>query len=220
MALVANTTLVLLALLMGIRVLRQYAARGRAHSLWYGVGLLLTAAAATPEVVRELTGGLPTTLWWLYWCAASATVGFLAVGTAYLLSANIGRWSLIAVLILTGAVVMATVLTAGPSPAVLSDATFAKAPTGWIKAPFLIQNIAGSLMILAGAAISFLKTRSWYNVWIALGTLLFAAGGASAGLLKYSSLFYFTQTAGIVVLYLGVTGSARPRLEQAKALAN
>lgn len=219
MALVANITLVLLSLLMGIRILRQYAARRRAHSLWYGVGLILTAAAATPEVVRELAGVLPTPLWWLYWCAASATVGFLAVGTAYLLSPGFGRISLIAVCILTAAVALATVLTAGSGPAELTDAVFSKAPTGWIKAPFLIQNIAGSLVILVGAAISFLRTRGWYNVWIALGTLLFAAGGASAGLLKYSSLFYFTQTAGILVLYVGVTGSAKPRVSQSQAQA-
>lgn len=219
MALVANITLVLLSMLMGIRILRLYAVRRRAHSLWYGVGLILTAIAATPEVVRELTNALPTPLWWLYWSAASATVGFLAAGTAYLLSPRIGQVTLIAVCILSVGVVLATVLTAGPSPAELTDAVFAKAPTGWIKAPFLIQNIAGSLVILTGAAVSFLRTRAWYNVWIVLGTLLFAAGGTSAGLLKYSSLFYFTQTAGILVLYLGVTESAKPRVSQTQARA-
>lgn len=213
MALIANIVLVVLALLLGIRLLWQYKARPRPHTLWYAVGLILTAAAATPELYFELTGRIPTGLWWLYWSTASSLVGFLSVGTAYLLSRKVGHATLGAMVALTLWVVAATVLTAGPGPEPV-EGIFQKAPTAAIKVPFLLQNIGGSLIILLGAAISFIKTRGVYAILIALGTLVFASGGAAAGLMEYSQLFAFTQTAGILLLYAGVSLSLRPRKPQ------
>lgn len=212
MAVVANTTLVVLALVLGVRLLTQFRVRRRPASLWYGVGLLLTASAAFPEVWYALTQTVPVALWWLYWSSASATVGFLAVGTGYLLSPRFGRACLASAALLTLAVVVATVLTGGSGPAEGATEFFAKAPTVPIKIPFLVQNILGSLVILIGATISYLRTRGLYNIWIALGTLVFAAGGASAGLINYSQVFYFTQTAGILLLYAGVTMAGRSRI--------
>lgn len=210
MALVANATLVILSLLMGLRLLRQYSARPKNHTLWYAVGLLLAALAATPDLYRAITDGLPTLLWWLYWIAAASLVGFLAVGTAYLISPAWGKAALITASVLVACLVVATVATAGPAPAVFTETTFNKAPNGWIKAPFLILNIAGSLLILGGALWTFIKIRTWFAIWIALGTMIFAAGGASAGLLTFPGAFYFTQTAGIILLYLGISLSIAP----------
>ncbi|HWI64126.1 MAG TPA: hypothetical protein VNT75_19995 [Symbiobacteriaceae bacterium] len=210
-ALVANGLLVILSLVMGIRLLRQYAARARAHTLWYAVGLLLTAAAALPELYVKLTGGLVTPLWWLYWIAASTLVGCLAVGTAYLLSPTWGKVTLTAVAVLAAWLAVATIATAGPAPAGFTEATLSKAPNAIIKAPFLIQNIAGALLILGGALWSFYRTRSVYALFIAFGTMVFSAGGAAAGLLKFPGVFYLTQTAGIILLYAGVTQSGAPR---------
>lgn len=215
MALLANVILVTLSLLMGIRLLRQYRLRPRQHSLWYAVGLMLTAVAAIPELYFETMGALPTVLWWLYWSAASTTVGFLAVGTAFLIGPRAGKGALLATCLLTAAVVIATLLTAGPAPASFAVSHLHKAPTGAVKLPFVLQSALGSLVIFGGAAWSWWRNRGWYNVWIALGTLIFAAGGASAGLLKYSQIFYFTQTGGIVLLYLGVSMSTRPRARAA-----
>jgi hypothetical protein len=218
MALVANITLVVLSLLMGLRLLRQYTTRPKSHTLWYAVGLLLTALASTPEVYRGLTGSLPTVLWWVYWIAASALVGFLAVGTAYMIAPTWGKVALIAATALTAWLIIATVTSAGPAPAVFTETTFAKAPNWIVKLPFLIQDIAGAMFILGGALWTFYKIRSWFAVWIGLGTCLFAAGGASAGLLKFSELFYFTQTAGIIVLYLGISMSIAPKAVKPTAL--
>lgn len=211
MAVVANTTLIVLALILGVRLLGQFRVRRRQTSLWYGIGLLLTATAAFPEVWYGLTGTVPTVLWWLYWCSASATVGLLAVGTGYLLSPGFGRLCLAAAVLLSAAVVVTTLFTAGPGPQEGASDFFARAPTVAVKIPFLIQNILGSLVILAGAAISYVRTRGLYNIWIALGTLVFAGGGASTGLINYSQIFYFTQTAGILLLYTGVAMAGKGR---------
>lgn len=211
-ALVANSLLVALSLAMGVRLLRQNAARPRAHTLWYAVGLLLTAVAAAPELCIKLADGLVTPLWWLYWVAASSLVGFLAVGTAYLIGPRWGKVSLVVVCLLTAWLAVMTVATAGPAPALVTEVTLSKAPNGMIKLPFLLQNIAGALLILGGALWSFYKTRGVSNLFIALGTMVFSAGGAAAGILKFPGVFYLTQTAGIILLYAGVTqaGARRP----------
>lgn len=217
MALVANITLVALSLLMGLRLLQQYRGRPHPHTLWYGVGLVLAAVASFPEVFRGITGSLPTFLWWTYWVAASALVGYLSVGTAYLLSPKAGKVALVSATVLTAALLVATVATAGPAPTIFTDATFAKAPNAFIKTPFLIQNIAGALLIFGGAAWTFFRIRAWFAVWIALGTLLFTIGGTSSGIFKSPALFYFTQMAGIIVLYFGITQSTRPRQKKQAA---
>ncbi|HWI52077.1 MAG TPA: hypothetical protein VNT01_08035 [Symbiobacteriaceae bacterium] len=210
-ALVANSLLVALSLAMGVRLLRQYAARPRAHTLWYAVGLLLTAVAAAPELYIKLADGLVTPLWWLYWVAASSLVGFLAAGTAYLIGPTWGKVTLTAVCLLTAWLAVATVATAGPAPSLVTEATLSKAPNGMIKLPLLLQNIAGALLILGGALWSFYKTRGISNLFIAFGTLVFSAGGAAAGILKFPGVFYLTQTAGIILLYAGVTQAGARR---------
>lgn len=211
MALVANLLLVVLSLVLGLRLIGQYRTRPRPHTLWYAVGLLLAAVAAFPEVYLKLTGGIATPLWWLYWPTASGVVGFLAVGTAYLLSPRAGQITLVGAVLLTLLILVFTITTAGPAPTVITDATFAKAPTRAVKIPFVIQSSVGALVILGGAVWSYIKTRGMYAVWITLGTLVFSAGGASSGLLTIPGIFYFTQAAGILLLYLGVSQSVSPR---------
>lgn len=200
---------------MGIQLLGQYRRRRRIYTLWYAVGILLTAVAVAPDIYRKLTDTLPTGLWWIYWICGSATVGFLAVGTGYLLSRRVGRVTLAAVVLLSVWLTIATITTAGAGPTSLTTEAFSRAPTAAIKLPFLIQNIAGSLLIIGGALVSFIRTRGWYNLWIAGGTIVFGAGGTASGLLTYSQIFYFTQVVGVVLLCVGVVLAerARPRTQ-------
>lgn len=215
MALVANAVLVGLSLILGIRLLRQYVTRPRPHTLGYAVGLLLTAAAAFPELFYHLTDQVPTVLWWLYWSSASALVGFLAVGTGYLLSPRFGQVTLVMVALLTLWVTSATLLTAGAGPEALVPGMFHKAPNPTIRLPFLIQNIGASLVIFVGALLSFIRTRGIFAVFIALGTLVFAGGGSAAGNTQYGFIFAFSQTLGITLLYTGVSLSLQgPRKEK------
>ncbi len=208
---VANSVLVVLSLLLGGRLLVHYRRRPRPHSLWYGVGLILIACAAFPELFYELTGRVPAALWWLYWATASGCVAFLSVGSAYLMSQRFGQVVLAAAALTSAWVLAATLLTAGTGPAVVASEAFRSAPTAAIKLPFLLQNIGGSLIILITAIISFVRTRAAFALLIAGGVFMFASGGASAGLLEFSQIFAFTQTAGILLLYAGVSLSLRPR---------
>lgn len=213
--LVANLVLVLLSLLLGTRLLRQYQRQPHVHTLWYALGLLVTAVAALPELIFQLTGGLPQALWWLYWASASSLVGFLAVGTAYLMSKSFGKLMAVAAVVLAVWVAAASLLTAGPVPSPVTTEIFRSSPTAAIKLPFLLQNIGGSLVIFMGAAISFYQTRRPFAVLIALGTLVFAMGGSASGLMEYGQIFAFTQLLGIILLYAGVSQSLVPGKRQA-----
>lgn len=210
MAVVASAVLVGLSLLLGIRLLRQYVTRPRPHTLWYAIGLLLIVVAATPELYFELTGQVPTFLWWLYWISGGSLVGFLAVGTAYLMSPRFGHVVLAAVVFTTLWVSVATVLTAGSGPAMVGNEMFRSAPTTDIKRPFLLLSIGGALLLLVGAVLSYIRTRGMYAVLIALGTLVFAGGHSAASRGNMVELFVFAQTAGILLLYAGVSLSLRP----------
>lgn len=205
MSLFANGLLVFLSIVMGLRLLRQYQSRPRSHSLWYAVGLLLTAVAAGAEVWAQAAGALPTVLWWLYWVSASSLVGFLAVGTAYLLGPRIGQAALTVALLLTVWLAASVVAAAGAGPSMIGEATLTRAPNAVVKLPFLLQNILGALLILVGALWSYVRTRAAYNLLIAAGTMVFSSGGAVAGFLHIPAFFYFTQAVGIVLLYLGVS---------------
>jgi hypothetical protein len=215
-ALVANLTLVGLSLSLGLRLLRHYLTRPRIHTLCYALGILLTAVAAFPELFHELVGGLPTPIWWLYWMSASTLVGLLGAGTSYLISPRLGKAAMAGVILLTAWVVVTTIATAGPTPADFTAAAFQHAPTGAVKLPFVLQNALGSVVILGGALYSFYRTRAVYNILIAAGTLIFASGGSMAGM-HLPGIFYFTQTLGIIILYLGVSQSLAPR--QSKPVA-
>lgn len=214
---ISSLVVVLLSLVLGIRLLDRNRKRPRPHTLWYAVGLIMTAAAGLPEFWYHAFKSIPTALWWVYWVAASALVGFLAVGTSYLISRRFGVGALVAVLGLTAWLTVATVLTAGPAPTTGLETAFRSAPTAQIKLPFLLMNIAGATVIFAGAIYSLIRTRMLYNLWIALGTLSFSAGGALAGLMNFPGVFAITQILGICLLYLGVSQSIRPRPKSSAA---
>lgn len=217
MAAVASFVVVILSAVLGWRLLSRYRQRPRPHTLWYGVGLVMAALAGLPEFWANAFGSIPQVLWWVYWVTASALVGFLSVGTSYLLSKRFGQIALVTMVALTVWLTVVTLITAGPAPTTGLDTAFRSAPSSAIKLPFLLMNILGSLIIFGGALYSLIKTRLLYNLWILLGTLSFSAGGAAAGLLDIPGIFAFTQIIGIVLLYIGVSQSIKPRQNVSRA---
>ncbi|MCX6374030.1 MAG: hypothetical protein NTX16_13330, partial [Actinobacteria bacterium] len=66
-------------------VLRQYLARGKPHQLAWAVGLLFYAVAAAMETWSEYSGRWDPTVYRVYIVLAASLVGFLGLGTLYLL---------------------------------------------------------------------------------------------------------------------------------------
>ncbi|MEI6452760.1 MAG: hypothetical protein WCP98_22805, partial [Actinomycetes bacterium] len=72
-------------------VLRQYLARRKPHQLAWSVGLLFYAVAAAMEAWSEYSGRWDPTVYRIYIVLAASLVGFLGLGTLYLLVRD-RRW--------------------------------------------------------------------------------------------------------------------------------
>jgi NADH:ubiquinone oxidoreductase subunit K len=83
-------TAVLGVLFFGL-VFRQYIARRRSHQLAWSVGLLLYAIAAGMEAWSEQSGQWDPTVYRIYIVLAASLVGFLGLGTLYLVDRG-RRW--------------------------------------------------------------------------------------------------------------------------------
>ena len=175
-------------------VLNQWYHRRKPHQLAWSVGLLMYGAAAAMEAYSEYTGEWIPWVYRIYIVLAASLVGFLGLGTLYLIAKNklwprlylafllvclaIFFWGALTVDLIeenlvAGIVVGGQALGPGGSfPRVMS-------------LPF---NITGTLLLLGGAVVSVWRFsrkrefayRMWANVLIAAGTLVIAGAGSMA----------------------------------------
>ena len=79
-----------LALVFAVLVLRQWGDRRRAHQLAWGVGLVFFGVAAGLEAWSEATGHWSPGVYRVYVVLAASLVGFLGLGTLYLMTSRRG----------------------------------------------------------------------------------------------------------------------------------
>lgn len=219
---IASTMTSVVAWILAVQLGLRYLRRRRMHTLLYAVSLGLFALAAAADAVAHVAGAIPVVLFRLYWFAAAGLVGMMALGTGTLIVpftdpdwlGRLGRGlTLAAMAAVTGLLLwlLAAVLLMPVTPEQLihGPGVLTKAPPG-PKAPFVLTNIVGTLLIFAGALWSYWKVRAGYTLLIALGALVFALGGTAASL-GGELLFYSSQILGTLVLYTGVSGSLQPR---------
>ncbi len=72
---------------------------------------------------------------------------------------------------------------------------------------FALLSGIGAMALFLGALYSWYRSRLSYNLWIALGALVFSMGGAIGKYLGIYQLFYLFQAIGSVVLYYGIVAS-------------
>lgn len=175
-------------------LLAQWWRRRKPHQLAWAAGFLIYAVAALMEAYSEYTGGWDETVYRFYIVLAASMVGFLGLGTLYLISKSrvwptlylifvlacvgVFLWGVFGVTLdekdlVAGITVGGTALGAGRSfPRVMS----------------LPLNITGTLLLLGGSAWSIAKFwpkpeyryRAWANVLIIIGTLVIAGAGSMA----------------------------------------
>lgn len=175
-------------------LLRQWLGRRKPHQLAWFVGFLLYAVAAAMEAVSEASGSWDPLMYRIYIVMAASLVGFLGLGSLYLVTRR-RIWGHLylamnvacLVLFLYGTLAveldmskLVAGITVGGMP--LGDArTF---PRAWS----LFFNIPGSLLLVGAAVLSIVRFlpkrlfryRVWANVLIILGTLVIAGAGSLA----------------------------------------
>jgi hypothetical protein len=195
-------------------VLRQYILRRRMHQLAWAIGLFLYAAAAAMEAWSEGTGSWEPIIYRVYIVIAASLVGFLGLGTLYLVARR-RRWGDYYFAFLVACMVVFFV---GTFTADLDMAKLVPGITvgGQALGPSLTFprvmslpiNISGTILLFGGALWSVIRFarrrefgyRVWANVLIASGAALLAGLGSRARLGETDGLYAAEMVAAGLML--------------------
>ncbi len=170
-------------------VFRQYLQRRRPHQLAWSVGLLFYAIAAVMEAWSEYTGSWNPTVYRIYIVLAASLVGFLGLGSLYLLARRRlwGDLYLVFLLVCLAVFFYGTFTTPLETDKLVPGITVGGQALGpslsFPRVMSLPFNITGSILLIGGAVISvwrFAKKREFaYRMWA--NVLIAARGGAHRG---------------------------------------
>lgn len=201
-----------------------FTTRRRPHELVWGVAFLLFSIGAACQVYADLVGDWTSTSARLYYLTGAVlNVGYLGLGTVYLMfNRRVAHVALAIMLVLT-AVSVFVIFT------VPIDATKLQAEAGWKAVAAIstaprwlaaIINSLGTLLVVGGALWSgfvfwrkrIMKNRMIGVFLLAAGTFLVALGGTITGLtgLKNYDYLYLSMAIGVVVMFVGYLQTIRP----------
>ncbi len=195
-------------------VFSQWLARRKPHQLWWAVGLLMYAVAAVMEAVSEFTGVWDPTVYRFYIVIAASLVGFLGLGSLYLLVKDtfwprvyLGFLLVCEVAFVWG-VFTKTLLVDKLVPGISVGGQALGAAGSFPRIMSLPFNITGSLFLLGGALISVWRFarkrefayRMWANVLIAVGTICIAGAGGLARAGATAALYPSEMVASAILL--------------------
>ncbi len=180
----------------------RYAERRRSSDAAWSVGLVLYALASLAEAWGAAYGWNGF-VYRAYYPTASGLVGFLGLGTLFLLKdTRIGT-------AFTGALIAAFTFIAfsaaiapiEPGLAAVADPGL-RYIVGYPRATALVINVVGGLVLIGGALWGWVESRRGGLLVLALGALIPFTGGslASAGLVQARS---WAQLTGVAVMFIG-----------------
>ncbi len=206
----------LLCGLYAVLLLRQYLDRRRNHQLAWFAGMLLYAAGAGMEAWSEFSQAWDPLVYRIYIVCAASLVGFLGLGSLYL----VGRRQVLGHLYLAFNLLAMTLFLAGVLTAPLAGDPLVAGITVGGKAlgptfsfPRIMSfffNVPGTLLLLGTAVLSawrFARKRDfayrmWASLWIALGTAIIAFAGSMARA-GHTVGLYPAEMAGATFLLVG-----------------
>jgi hypothetical protein len=205
----------------------------RPHELVWGIAFLMFAIAAGSQVYADAMGGwTPLTARLFYLFGAILNVGFLGLGTIYLLfSRRVANIALVVTLVLTAYAIYATFA----APLTMSALSNTQ-EVDWKLlfsvdiAPRILAGVfsgVGSIIVIAGALWSayvfwrkrIMKERMIGLILLAVGTFTVAFGGTVKGLLHNDDYLYPTMALGVILMFLGYLQTIRVPATQAKKVA-
>ena len=202
----------LISLICAVIAGRRYWARRRPHELCWGIAFGLFTLGAFAEVVGDLAGWSPLLTRLYYLSGATLTVGFLGLGSAYvLLGRRLERWGpgiMAALAALGTAFVFTTPVDRAGLDRGWQALQVSGTPTLWLT---IIVNSVGTLVVVGGALYSAYagwrrgmpRDRVLGLILIAAGTLVVAGGGVPVRLLGNHSFLYVAMAPGVAIILLG-----------------
>ncbi|MCX8007604.1 MAG: hypothetical protein N3B11_05760 [Coriobacteriia bacterium] len=195
-------------------LVRQWLARRKPHQLAWAVGFLFYAVAALMEAWSERSGAWDPTVYRIYIVLAASLVGFLGLGTLYLIARHrIWGHAYLAFLCVCLAVffygTFTTELLADRLVPGITVGGTALGPGGsFPRVMSLPFNITGTLLLLGGSTLSIVRFlpkreyryRVWANVLIIIGTLVIAGAGSMARAGRTVGLYPAEMVASAILL--------------------
>lgn len=215
---------------------RYFGGKRRTHELIWAVAFLMFAIAAGSEAYADIAGGwnsVTARLFYLF--GGILNVGFLGIGTAYLLFsrrvANIALAIMVVFSIVAAIVVFAVPLDAAnqATQEILRKDNGYTAVVATSNLPRIlasISNIIGSILLIGGAVWSgfvfrnkpAMRHRMIGVFLIAAGALVVASGGTLLGLTGLKEFVYHSSgiLVGVIIMFVGYLESIRSPMPYAQ----
>ncbi|MDP8923894.1 MAG: hypothetical protein M3O34_13560 [Chloroflexota bacterium] len=207
-----------LCLVLGWSTLERYAARRRTYELVWAVTFLSFGVAAACEVYGTLAGWSTDLTYLYYLTGRSLSVGFLAVGTLYLLvPRSLAHVALGVALVQTLSMAL-LLLRLQPDPELIRELGWrALSKEGAVRALAMAVNYLGTVIVVVGSFASAyalwvrgLPGRAGGVLMIGVGTVVVAVGASLTA--RGEEYLYGGMALGLLIVYLGYRlVGARPR---------
>lgn len=202
-------------------LVRQYLRKLRTYQLLWSVAMLFYAVTALMEfLMNPGVVGVSVSLFGVYYVLAAPLVGLLGAGVIFLLARRSIAWAFLGfVVIFSVGLVVSAILIPLNLPT-LTQSFKGSLANGLMEASdaysmsvrvwAIVLNAVGGTVLILGALYSFVRDRSrTYNIFLAIGGILPAAGGSALGIFGYPDLFFVLELGGTVFLFLGFVLSSR-----------
>jgi hypothetical protein len=212
----------LVSVALAVATMRRYRARRRTHELIWSATFASFALAAGCEVAGQLWGWSPLTARLYYLAGATMSVGFLAVGTLYLLAPRqIAVAGLIVALVQTTAALLLVWRAPVDHALLASEGWRALEKNGELTTLAITVNSLGTAIVVGGALLSAWLLWSGRGpgghaagvALIGFGTLVVAMGGTLTRLGRHEYL-YAAMAPGLALIFGGylLANARRPSL--------
>jgi len=186
-------------------VLRQYIGRRKLHQLAWSLGLVMYSLAALAELLSEILGWSPG-LYRFYYALAPSLVAVLGLGSLFLVMDRKFGYAFAAYTVILFAAFLYVIMTTDVNTAAFVPNTIVGG-NGWpsgsaVRTFSPLFTIPGAILLIGIAAYSYWKGRQWFNLFIGLGALVVAAGGAMSRL-NVPAALYASEFIGIAMMYIG-----------------
>ncbi len=192
----------------------QWYRRRKPHQAAWAVGFLFYAVAAVMEAWSEKTLYWDPTVYRVYIVLAASLVGFLGLGTLYLITKKrtLGNlylaFNIVCLAVFLYGTFTADLMMDKLIPGITVGGQALGASMSFPRAMSFAFNIPGTLLLLGGSTYSILKFwpkkeyryRAWANVLIIIGTLLIAGAGSMARAGQTVGLYPGEMVASAVLL--------------------
>ncbi len=193
---------------------RQWYTRRKPHQLAWALGFLLYAVAAFMEFYSEATQNWDPTVYRFYIVFAASMVGFLGLGTLYLVTRKRAwghaylAFNLVALAVFLWGAFTTELDYAALQPGIVVGGAGLGAAGSFPRIMSLAFNIPGTLLLIGGSTYSIIRFwpkkayryRVWANVLIIIGTLAIAGAGSMARAGATQGLYFAEMVASAILL--------------------